>query len=155
MKTKWINIVACRPVTRQRPRNTHLSTATTPREGGIVGNVAYVRSPCRKTSLEVKSVVSKSDRLCGLVARVPGYRSREPGLDYLRYQIFWEVVVLERDPLSLVRLTEELLEWKSSGFDCRKSRLTTIEIRCADHATPSICNDWHQLRRQSTVYLSV
>jgi hypothetical protein len=30
--------------------------------------------------------------------------------DSRRYQIFWEVVGLERDPLSLVRIIEELLE---------------------------------------------
>jgi hypothetical protein len=29
--------------------------------------------------------------------------------------IFWEVLGLERGPLSLVRIIEELLEWKSSG----------------------------------------
>jgi hypothetical protein len=51
-------------------------------------------------------------RLCGLVARVPDYRSRGRGFDYRRYQIFWEVVGLERGPLSLVRIIEELLEWK-------------------------------------------
>jgi hypothetical protein len=52
---------------------------------------------------------------CGLVVRVPGYRSRDPGLNSRRDQIFWEVVGLERGPLSLVRITEELVEWKSSG----------------------------------------
>jgi hypothetical protein len=51
-------------------------------------------------------------RPCVLVVRVPGYRSRDPGFDSRRYQIFWEVAGLE---LSLVRITEELLEWKSSG----------------------------------------
>jgi hypothetical protein len=55
------------------------------------------------------------DRLCGLVVRVPGYRSKGPGFDSWHYQIFWEVVGLERGPLSLVRIIEELLEWKSSG----------------------------------------
>jgi hypothetical protein len=55
------------------------------------------------------------DRLCGLVVRVPGYRSRGPGFDSRLYQIFWEVVGLERGPLSLVRIIEELLEWKNSG----------------------------------------
>jgi hypothetical protein len=53
--------------------------------------------------------------LCGLMVRVLGYRSRNPGLDFGRYQIFWEVVGLERGPLSLVMVIEELLEWKSSG----------------------------------------
>jgi hypothetical protein len=56
------------------------------------------------------------DRLCDLVVRVPGYRSRGPGFDSRRYQIFWQVVGLERGPLSLVRITEELLEWKSRRF---------------------------------------
>jgi hypothetical protein len=43
------------------------------------------------------------------VVRVPGYRSRGPGLDFRRYQIFGEVVGLERGPLILVRIIEELL----------------------------------------------
>jgi hypothetical protein len=50
--------------------------------------------------------------LCGLVVRVPGYRSRDPGFDSRLYRIFWEVVGLERGPLSLMRITEELLERK-------------------------------------------
>jgi hypothetical protein len=53
--------------------------------------------------------------LCGLVVRVPGYRSRGPGFDSRRCQIFWDVVGLERGPLSLVKITEELHERKSSG----------------------------------------
>jgi hypothetical protein len=57
-----------------------------------------------------------SDRLCGVVFIVPGYRSRGPGFDSRRYQIFWEVVGLERGPLSLVSKIEELFEWKISGF---------------------------------------
>jgi hypothetical protein len=52
------------------------------------------------------------DRLCGLVVRVPGYRFRGPVFDFRRYQIFWEVVVLERGPLSLLMIIEELLESK-------------------------------------------
>jgi hypothetical protein len=55
------------------------------------------------------------DRLCGLVVRVSGYRSRGPGLDSRLYLVFWEVGGLERGPLSLMMTTEELLEWKSSG----------------------------------------
>jgi hypothetical protein len=38
------------------------------------------------------------------------------GVDFRRYQIFWEVVGLERGPLSLVSTAEELLGGKSSGF---------------------------------------
>jgi hypothetical protein len=53
--------------------------------------------------------------LCGLVGRVPGYRFRGPGFNSRGYQIFREVVGLEQGPLSLVRITEELLEWKSTG----------------------------------------
>jgi hypothetical protein len=30
--------------------------------------------------------------------------------------IFWEIVDLEQGPLSLVRITEEVLGWKRSGF---------------------------------------
>jgi hypothetical protein len=36
--------------------------------------------------------------------------------DSRRYQIFWEVVDLERCPFSLVSIIEELLEGNSSGF---------------------------------------
>jgi hypothetical protein len=38
------------------------------------------------------------------------------GFEPRRYQIFWEVVGLERRPLSLVSTTEELLGRKSSSF---------------------------------------
>jgi hypothetical protein len=37
------------------------------------------------------------------------------GFDYRRYQIFWEVVGLERVPLSLVSTNEELLGRKCNG----------------------------------------
>jgi hypothetical protein len=53
------------------------------------------------------------------------------------FQISCEVVGLERGPLSLVSITEELLEWKSSGSGSRKSRLTAVGIGSADHPTPS------------------
>jgi hypothetical protein len=47
-------------------------------------------------------------------------------------------VGLERGPLSLVTITEELFEWESSDSGSRKPRLMAVGIRCADHATPSI-----------------
>jgi hypothetical protein len=49
------------------------------------------------------------------VVRVPGYRSRVSGFDPRRYQIFWEVVGLERGPLSLVSTIEELLGRNNSA----------------------------------------
>jgi hypothetical protein len=52
------------------------------------------------------------------VVRIPGYRS---GFESRRGQIFWEVVGLERGPLSLVSTTEELLGRKSSG-SCLENR---------------------------------
>jgi hypothetical protein len=39
------------------------------------------------------------DRLCGLVVRVSGYRSRDPRFDSRLYQIFWEVGGLEQGSL--------------------------------------------------------
>jgi hypothetical protein len=38
------------------------------------------------------------------------------GFNSRRYQIFWEVVGLERDPLNLMSTIEELLQRKSSDF---------------------------------------
>jgi hypothetical protein len=58
----------------------------------------------------------KYESLCCLVNRVAGYRSRGPGFGSRCYQNFWEVVGLERVPLSLVSTTEELLGRNSSGF---------------------------------------
>jgi hypothetical protein len=75
------------------------------------------------------------DRQCGPVVSVPGYSSRDSGFDSRRYQILWEIMGLERRQLSLVRITEELLEWKCSGSGSRKPRLKAVGTRCADHAT--------------------
>jgi hypothetical protein len=61
-------------------------------------------------------LVIYNDRLCGLVVRVSGYRSRGPQFDSRRFQIFWEATGLERGPLNLVRTTEELFGRNSSGF---------------------------------------
>jgi hypothetical protein len=55
-----------------------------------------------------KYYLERNDRLCGLAVRVPGYRSGGIGFDSRRYQIFWQVVGLERGPLSLVSAIEEL-----------------------------------------------
>jgi hypothetical protein len=52
----------------------------------------------------------RSGRLCGLVIRIPGYRSKSPGFDFRHYYIFW-VAGLEHGPLSLVS-TKEGAAWK-------------------------------------------
>jgi hypothetical protein len=54
--------------------------------------------------------------------------------DCRRYQISWEVVDLERGPLSLVSTIEELLERKSIGSGL-ETDITTVGIRHADHET--------------------
>jgi hypothetical protein len=64
-------------------------------------------------------------RLCGLVVRVPRYRSRGPGYDSHRYQCFWEVVGPERGPVSIVDTIEELLGRKSSGSGI-KNMITAV-----------------------------
>jgi hypothetical protein len=53
---------------------------------------------------------SITDRLCGLVVRVPGYRSGDPGS--IPGTTRKKVVGLERGPLSLVSTTEDLLDRK-------------------------------------------
>jgi hypothetical protein len=42
---------------------------------------------CGKPAAKENPLESPVDRLCGLVVRVPGYRSRGPGIDSRRYQI--------------------------------------------------------------------
>jgi hypothetical protein len=75
------------------------------------------------------------DRLCGLVVRVPGYRSRY-GFDSRRYQIFWKVVGLWRGPLNLVSTIVELLEWKDVAAPVWISENTAVGILNTDHGTP-------------------
>jgi hypothetical protein len=68
-----------------------------------------------------------NDHLNGLVVRVPGYRSRGLGFDSKWYQIFLEVVVLERGTLILVSTMEELLVRNNSSFS-----LESQERGCGD-----------------------
>jgi hypothetical protein len=68
------------------------------------------------------------DPLCGLVFRVPGYRSRGLGFGSRRYQIFWEVVGLERVSLSLVRIIQELLVRKSLRWRWPRDTLYPLKL---------------------------
>jgi hypothetical protein len=64
------------------------------------------------------------------------------GIDSRSFQIFWEVVGLERGPLSLVSTTEELLGRKVAAA-VNKTEITALGICSADHATPSISKSRH------------
>jgi hypothetical protein len=66
-----------------------------------------------------------TDRLCGLVVRVLGYRSGDPG-----------------SIPGTTRFSE-------------KAENTAVGIRHADHVAPSIRKSWQSLRRQATVARSV
>jgi hypothetical protein len=59
------------------------------------------------------------DRLCDLVVRIPDCSPRGPRFDFWCYQISLVVVGLERGPLSLMRIFEELLERKGTGLQNR------------------------------------
>jgi hypothetical protein len=72
---------------------------------------SYLKYCCVSNSVRFNN---HSDHLCVLVVRVPGYRPRGPRFDSRCYQTFWEVVGLELGPLSLMRITEELLERKAA-----------------------------------------
>jgi hypothetical protein len=62
----------------------------------------------RRTNCIFKYYLERNDRLCGLVVRVSGYRSRGPGSIPGDTRLLLEVVGLERGPLSPVSITEEL-----------------------------------------------
>jgi hypothetical protein len=78
------------------------------------------------------------DHLSGLVVRVPG-----SGFDSLRYKIFWEVLDLERGPLSLVNTIEELLERKSSGSGLKNRGYGHMGSGALTTRHPSIRKSWH------------
>jgi hypothetical protein len=80
-----------------------MKKARPPACGGFQWRNAYVKFHQNEPS---------DDRLCVLVVRVSGYRSRGLGFDSRPYQIFLEVGALERGPLSLVKKTEKLPELK-------------------------------------------
>jgi hypothetical protein len=76
--------------------------------GVLVGAGVKVRPI--KIMLQNSAGYDFQGRLCGLVVRVLGYRSRGPGS--IPSTTKKKVMVLERGPLSLVSTTEELLQRK-------------------------------------------
>jgi hypothetical protein len=79
--------------------------------------------------------------LLGLVVQSSLLQIQRFGFDFQRYQLFWEVVGLERGPLSLVSTTEELLDRKVAA-PVYKTENTALAIRHADHVAPSIRKSW-------------
>jgi hypothetical protein len=59
------------------------------------------------------------------------------GFDSRRYEIFWEVVGLERGPLSLLSTIEELLG-KESSVSGLETENMVLGIRHTNHVAPSI-----------------
>jgi hypothetical protein len=78
---------------------------------------------------------------------------QRPWFDSRHYQK-QKVVGLERDPLSLVSTTEELLDRKVAD-PVKKTENTAVGIRHADHVAPSIRKSWQLLRLQAAVTRSV
>jgi hypothetical protein len=78
-----------------------------------------------------------------VTANAGGKWLRGPGFDYRPYQIFWEALDLERGPFNFVRITEELLEWKSSGYRLENGHLWQwgpVTLTMQHPSTPKI---WH------------
>jgi hypothetical protein len=67
------------------------------------------------------------------------------GFDTRRYQIFWDVMGMERGATQPRESIEELLERKSSGSGIEIEN-TAVGIRHADHVAHSIHKSWHYLR---------
>jgi hypothetical protein len=64
------------------------------------------------------------------------------GFDSWCYQIFWEVVGLERSLLSFVSTIEELLDRKVAA-PVQKAENMVVRSRHADHVAPSSKQSWH------------
>jgi hypothetical protein len=82
----------------------------------------------------------------------------EVRVDSRSYQIFWEVMGLERSPLSLVSTIEKLLGRKSSGSGLENREYGRKGIRRADHMVhfilkvgTSFADKWLSLSRYSSL----
>jgi hypothetical protein len=56
--------------------------------GGILRRLAHGKKYWIIYFKDWHNTIIHMQRLCGLVVRIPGYRSRGPGFDSRRYQIF-------------------------------------------------------------------
>jgi hypothetical protein len=67
----------------------------------------------------------------------------------------YQKIVIFINNFSFFRPDTPLAGTSSNLMDLDRPRLTAVGIRCADHATPSICKSWHKLCRQAAVARSV
>jgi hypothetical protein len=77
----------------KQPRGKHVSAAANQHPVieelmKAVFTTQCVRRVYQWDKFRVHSIIPCADRLCGLVVRILGYRSRGPGFDYRRYQTF-------------------------------------------------------------------
>jgi hypothetical protein len=72
----------------------------------------HVKESCKNGFTSLSMFTNKVEPPLWSTGRSSWLPIQSPGFDSRRYQIFWEVVGLERGPLSLVSTTEELLERK-------------------------------------------
>jgi hypothetical protein len=91
---------------------------------------AYIK--CVGLDLRYFGLYYQSDRPCGLVITISGFRPRSSGFDFRRCQSLWVAVGLTRGPLNLMRMNEELLEGKAAASLYK----TAVGVRHSDHATP-------------------
>jgi hypothetical protein len=105
--------------------------------GLLFNNVAY--SKCEAMRGLFQRVLTQTDRIMWQPPWSNGQSSwlqiRRSRFDSQRYQIIWEVMGLERDPLSLVSTTEELLERKSSGSGLENRKYGRKDPLCRPRGT--------------------
>jgi hypothetical protein len=82
---------------------------------------------------------------CGLAVKSSWLQIQKSGFDSWHYQIFLEVLGLERGPLSFMSTIEVLLA------PVYKTENKAVGIRCADHMAPFNRKSWHLLLRQAAV----
>jgi hypothetical protein len=92
--------------------------------------------------------------LCGIVVRVPGYRSRDPGSIPSATRSSEKYWVWNRVHSALWVQLRSYLEEKVVA-PVKKSKNTAVGIRHTDHMAPSICKRWHWLCQQVAVARSV
>jgi hypothetical protein len=113
----------------------------------VIFNAAFSSNTI--ASIYWTSVLTILDPLCG--RQSSWLQSQRSGFDSRCYQIFWEVVNLERGPLSLVSTTEELLERKTSGSGLENRDYGGKGSVTQTTHHPCIRKSWHKLRQQAAV----